>query len=198
MNKQNLSSMSLLIIEDDKPTREHFHEVLEIYFAEVEVVRDGCEALSKIESFMPDIILSDIRMPCLDGISVIKNIKKEDNYQPIIIFCTAFSDKEYLLEAIDIKVDAYLIKPINIQDLLEKIKNALSSFNNINLKYKKLSIREYEVFIDLAKGYKPSEIAKKYGIKAKTISTYRQRIFTKMGFASNAELVSYAIKNQLV
>ena len=196
MNKKKFSSKTLLIIEDDMKAREHLFEILEIYFKQVLSFENGCEALENIETLMPDIILSDIKMPCMDGISFIKKVK-QDSYKPIIILTTAFTKQEYLLEAIDIKVDGYLIKPININLLLEKIANALVSFKNINLKYKILSDREYEVFIHLSKGLKPSEIALKYGIKAKTISTYRIRIFEKMGFSSNAELVSYVIKNKL-
>ena len=197
MNQQKFSSLTLLIIEDDKQTREQFVEVLEIYFKNIVSAQDGCDALEKIKADMPDIIISDIKMPCLDGISLVKQVKNE-TYQPIVILTTAFSDKEYLLEAIDIKVDAYLIKPINIKQLLKKIDNAVESFENINLKYKKLSIREYQVFLDLAAGLKPSEIAQQYDLKSKTISTYRSRIFEKMNFASNAELITYAIKNNLV
>jgi len=196
MSKKKFSSKTLLIIEDNIQAREHLVEILEVYFKKVSSFEDGCNALEQIETLIPDIIISDIKMPCLDGISFIKKVKNE-SYKPIIIFTTAFSDKEYLLEAIDMKVDGYLVKPININILLEKITNALGSFENINLKYKILSDREYEVFLDLAKGLKPLEIALKYGIKAKTISTYRRRIFIKMGFTSTAELVSYAIKNRL-
>jgi DNA-binding NarL/FixJ family response regulator len=68
----------------------------------------------------------------------------------------------------------------------------------IRKQYKILSEREYEVFIDLAKGLKPAQIAQKYEIKSKTVSTYRNRIFEKMSFKSNADLVKYAIKNNLV
>lgn len=194
---KNFSSKTLLIIEDNKQAREYLVEILDLYFKQVSSFENGCDSLENIEILMPDIIISDIKMPCMDGISLIKRVK-QDNYKPIIILTTAFSEKEYLLEAINIKVDGYLIKPIDINILLEKITNALvDSFENINLKYKMLSDREYEVFIDLSKGLKPSEIALKYNVKAKTISTYRRRIFEKMGFTSNAELVSYVIKNKL-
>ena len=197
MSKQNFSSTTLLITEDDKRTREHFVEVLEMYFKKVIAAEDGCDALTKIASNIPDIIISDIKMPCLDGISLIKEVKNK-TYRPIVIFTTAFSNQEYLLEAINIHADAYLIKPINVHKLLEKISDSIDSYDNINLKYKKLSSREYEVFLNLAAGLKPAEIAQQYDVKPKTISTYRRRIFEKMGFHSNAELITYALKNHLV
>ena len=196
MNTEKLSTKTLVILEDELQAREYLYDILKLYFKEVISFCDGCEALDKIHDIMPDIVVSDIKMPCLDGISFMKKIVTKE-YQPILILTTAFSDKEYMLDAIDLKVAGYLIKPINIDMLLDKIDNALISFDNINLKYKQLSKREYEVFIDISKGLKPSEISIKYDVKAKTISTYRRRIFKKMGFSTNAELISYRIKNKL-
>jgi len=196
MNEESFSSLTLLIVEDNEEAKKIMVDVLTSYFKEIRASNNGCEALEIINSFMPDIIITDIEMPCLDGISLIKRIKT-DIYKPIVIFTSAFSDSEYLLDAIDIKVDGYLIKPTNIELLLEKIKVASNSFENINLKYKKLSSREYEVFLDISIGLKPLKIASKYNVKPKTISTYRQRIFEKMGFRTNAELISYVIKNRL-
>ncbi len=197
MTSKKFSSMSVIVIEDNKETRKHLVDLLQIYFSTVSSAVDGCDGLEKIELLTPDIIISDIKMPCLNGIEMVKKVKTQ-SYKPIIILSTAFSDKEYLLEALDIRVDAYLIKPINIQILLSKIEESLYSFVSSDLKYKKLSGREFEVFLDLAKGLKPSEIAVKYSIKAKTISTYRNRIFEKMSFTTNAELIAYAIKNKFI
>ena len=61
----------------------------------------------------------------------------------------------------------------------------------------KLSKREFEVFIDISKGMKPGLIAQKYNVKAKTIGTYRKRILEKLNLHSNAELIRYAIKQDL-
>lgn len=189
--------MSLLIVEDDKNTRKHLVSVLDLYFNKVLVATDGCEGLEKIEMFAPDVIISDIKMPYMDGIEMIKQVKNE-LYRPIIIFTTAFSDQKYLLDALELKVDAYLIKPINIKILLDKIEDSLDSLRVKDLRYKKLSAREYEVFLDLARGLKISEIAAKYNVKPKTISTYRNRIFEKMSFKTNAQLITYVIKNDLI
>ncbi len=197
MINQEFSSMSVIVIEDNKETRKHLVDLLQIYFGTVLFAVDGCDGLKKIELLTPDIIISDIKMPCLNGLELVKKVRSKD-YDPIVILSTAFSDKEYLLEALNIRVDAYLIKPINIDTLIKKIENSLSHFTPLDLKYKKLSVREFEVFLDMAKGLKPSEIAFKYNVKAKTISTYRNRIFEKMSFSTNAELIAYAIRNKLI
>jgi DNA-binding NarL/FixJ family response regulator len=197
MINKKLLSMTLLIVEDNEISSKQLKETLSLYFEKIFVAVDGCDAIEKIKEFSPDIIISDIRMPCLDGIEMIKQVKSK-TYKPIIIITTAFSDSTYLLDALDMKVDAYLIKPIDIHQLMKKIEESIGCVSGNDLRYKILSQREYEVFLDLAAGKKPSEIAQQYNIKAKTISTYRNRIFKKMAFNSNAELISYAIKNNLI
>jgi len=196
MNKAMLS-MSVIVIEDDTNTKKQLVELLKLYFSKVISANNGCDGVKKIEEYKPEIIISDIKMPCLDGIEMIRKIKNK-HYKPIVLLTTAFSEQEYLLGALDINVDAYLIKPIDIKILMQKITENLDIKESKDLRYKKLSKREYEVFLDLAKGLKSSEIALKYGIKAKTVSTYRNRIFEKMSFHSNAELVKYAVENDLI
>jgi len=197
MINPKLLSMSLLIVEDNDNARKQLIDTLSLYFNNIIFAKDGCEGIEQIKDFMPDIIVSDIKMPCLDGIDMVKKATNS-SYKPIIIFTTAFSDQEYLLDALDLRVDAYLIKPINITTLINKIIESSDSLEINDLRYKRLSQREFEVFLDLAKGLKTSEIASKYEVKPKTISTYRNRIFEKMSFKSNAELITYAIKNNLI
>jgi len=197
MMNQEISKMSLLVVEDNKSTNKELVELLGFYFSNVISAIDGCDGVEQIGRYHPDIIISDIKMSCLDGIKMVRKVKNK-NYKPIVILTTAFSDHKYLLEALDINVDAYLIKPIDIHVLMEKIKDNIEIAGQEDLRYTKLSKREYEVFIDLAKGIKASEIALKYNIKPKTVSTYRSRIFEKMSFVSNAELITYAVKNNLI
>jgi len=197
MINKKLLSMKLLIVEDNESASKQLKDTLSLYFEKIFIAIDGCDAIEKIKEFSPDIIVSDIRMPCLDGIEMIKQIKSKF-YKPVIIITTAFNDPTYLLDALDLKVDAYLIKPIDIHQLLYKIEESIGCTRDNDLRYKILSEREYEVFLDLARGLKPSEIAQKFDIKPKTISTYRNRIFKKMAFSSNAELIAYAIKNNLI
>lgn len=194
---ETMLSMSLLVVEDDENTKKQLVELLKLYFSRVISAVDGCEGIEKIEEYYPDIIISDIKMSCLDGLEMVRKIKKQ-NYKPIVILTTAFSNQEYLLDALDVNVDAYLIKPIEIKRLMAKIEENIVLPEKKDLRYKKLSKREHEVFLDLARGLKASEIALKYDIKPKTVSTYRKRIFEKMSFGSNADLVTYAIKNGLI
>ena len=195
--------ISILIVEDDTNTIEELKEVLSLYFKFVYTAKDGCEGFELIKKYHPDIVLTDIQMPCMSGVEMLQEVKKT-NLNSIFMFTTAYSDTNYLLNAIDIKVDAYLIKPLNISTLLEKIATALDEKNRVapvsknQLLHKKLSKREYEVFLDVAKGIKPINIAQKYDVKPKTISTYRNRILEKMGVTSNSDITRYAIANNLI
>lgn len=211
MNKKPYPNLSVLVVEDEISIREEFQDFLDFYFGFVHVAVDGCNGLELIDKYHPDIIITDINMPCMNGLEMMEEAKKI-SANSIFIFTSAFSDTKYLLKAIDIKADSYIIKPIRLNTLLEKIKELLKNrviadeenthstdtISQNKLLHKSLSSREYEVFIDIAKGIKPNNIAQKYGVKSKTISTYRKRILEKMCFNSNAEIIRYAIENRLI
>lgn len=210
MKSKLYQGLSILIVEDEPESMEELQYVMELYFGFVYSAADGCKGLELIEKYHPDIVFTDIDMPCMNGVDMLKEAKKISS-NSIFIFATAHNDTEYLLSAIDLKVDAYLIKPVQLDILLEKLENILEDrvlltaddkgenrISESKLLHQGLSKREYEVFLDIAKGIKPNHIAQKYDIKPKTISTYRKRIFEKMQLNSNAELIRYAITNHLI
>lgn len=88
--------------------------------------KDGEEGYELYKKYKPDIILTDIKMPKLDGISLAKKIRKEDPKTKIII-STAFSDKEYLIEAIELNLEKYIIKPLSNRNLLPALSKAIQS-----------------------------------------------------------------------
>ena len=200
----------VLIVEDELESMEEMQDIMELYFGFVYSASNGCEGLELIEKYHPDIIFTDINMPCMNGMDMLKEAKKI-SANSIFIFATAHNDTDYLLSAIDTKVDAYLIKPVQLDILLEKLENILKDrvlataddkdknrISESKLLHQGLSKREYEVFLDIAKGIKPNNIAQKYDIKSKTVSTYRKRILEKMCLNSNAEIIRYAITNHLI
>lgn len=202
MKSKLYHDLSVLIVEDDLNARVEVIDVLELYFGFVYSAKDGCEGLELIKKFHPDVIVTDISMPCMNGLEMMietKNSTKSSNF----IFTTAYSDPKYLLDAINNQAFAYLVKPIKFDILLEKIAemlifNQLPENDAVQNLHTLLSPREYEVFLDIAKGLKPNNIALKYEVKTKTISTYRKRILEKMCFNSNAEIIHYAVTNKLV
>ena len=134
-----LKKLNALYVEDEKDIREPFSFLLKKYFKNVYVGKNGKEGLELFEKYNPDIVITDIRMPVMDGIEMSKKIK-EINPQALIIVITAFSDTDYLQKAIDIGIDAYLTKPIELDKLFIK----LNFFANI-IKNKK----EKEEFFNL-------------------------------------------------
>jgi len=197
MDNLDFSSLKIMLVEDEKRAAEHLHSILKLYFEHITLAFNGCEAIEHIKKKMVDIIIMDIKMPCMDGLKVIEEIQKLKK-SPAIIITSAYSQSEYLLDAIDKHVHSYLVKPINIEKLVEKIKEASLLLNHHSNKHAILSKREYEIFIYLAQGFSLKETAEQFGISQKTVSTYKKRIFEKMNFHSLSELVRYALLNNLI
>lgn len=133
--------MSILIAEDDMRLRQLYVEYLSLFFNTVYESKDGKEALCIYKDKLPDIIISDINMPKLDGLSLIKEIRKKDQTTPIVIL-SAYADQEILLEAVKLHLFEYVVKPVDSQELKELI---FSMIKKIHLK------REYIYMVD---GYK--------------------------------------------
>ena len=115
-----VKNLTCLYVEDDEVIRESFSLMLKRYFKELYIAQNGEVGLNLYKEKNPDIIISDIRMPVMDGIEMAKKIK-EINPNAYIIFITAFSDVEYLKEAIDLGVEGYLTKPLDKKALIKKL-----------------------------------------------------------------------------
>jgi diguanylate cyclase (GGDEF)-like protein len=120
---------TILFIEDDQNVQTEMLDILEYYCKKVYTANNGQEGLDLYIKYKPDIIMSDIRMPIMDGLTMIKKVKQIDE-QAHIIFITAFSDFNYLEEAIKLQIDGYLVKPVDL-DKLDILIQKLA--NNINL-----------------------------------------------------------------
>lgn len=128
-----LSNLTVLYVEDEDNLRAALQNAIGDEFSEFIVARDGSEGLKKFKKFKPDIVITDISMPICDGLQMSKEIKKLSREIPIVIL-SAFSEKERLLEAIDVGIDKYLIKPIDPDELINIlcfIANDLLSINDL-------------------------------------------------------------------
>lgn len=122
---------TVLYAEDDEQTRDNYTELFQFYFSEVYSAKDGQEALKIFFDKRPKIVILDINMPIIDGLTVAKKIKDIDNDVKIIML-TALSEKEQFLDAIKIQVNDYLIKPIKIEDLENTIFNVIDKIKEDN------------------------------------------------------------------
>lgn len=113
----DLSKMTVLFVEDEQNIRDALENAIGDEFASFIVARDGDEGFKKFQKYKPDIVITDIMMPIKDGLEMSKEIKKISRNTPIVVV-SAFDEKERLLQAIDIGVDKYLIKPIDADELM--------------------------------------------------------------------------------
>ncbi len=106
-----LKKHSILYVEDELEIQANIAEYLGNYFEHVYLAADGKEALDQYNSHHPDVLLLDINLPGIDGLSVAKEIRKKDRAVKIIML-TAFTEREKLLKATELKLTKYLIKPV--------------------------------------------------------------------------------------
>jgi DNA-binding response OmpR family regulator len=111
---------TLLYAEDDQESRENYAFILQKYFSDIYLAQNGKEALSLYYEKHPDILLLDISMPLLNGLDLVKTIRKDDPDTHIIML-SAHSDREKLLSAVNLKLEAYLLKPVDDTLLKETI-----------------------------------------------------------------------------
>lgn len=113
-----LRNKTILFAEDDNTARALTKDSLDILFKKVITAKDGQEALEKYADEKPDMILTDIKMPNMDGLEFIGEVRKYDLNTPIILF-TAHSEQKYLVKAINLLIDGIIIKPAKLNDMLE-------------------------------------------------------------------------------
>ena len=143
----SVNNFTLLYVEDDNDTQEQMKMLLEDSVKEFYQAYDGEEGLKVFREKQPDIVLTDINMPLLDGLSMASKIKDIDKDQPIMLM-SAFDDKKHLLKAIEIRIDAFVTKPINmniLENSLIDIANKLQTRYEIELKEKQHKEKLYKL-----------------------------------------------------
>ena len=116
-----LNNFTILYVEDDIDTQELIVDILQCYFKEVFVASDGQEGLKLYKEESPDIVLSDISMPIMDGLEMSGAIK-ELNPQQLIALFTAFNEPEYLKRAAELGIDTYIMKPLDEKQFFNSLK----------------------------------------------------------------------------
>ena len=113
-------NLKVLYIEDNKDTRISFVGLMDNFFDDIVTAIDGMDGLEKFKNDSYDLIITDIRMPKLNGIEMIKKIKEIENNIPIIV-TTAHQETELLIDCIKCGVDGYLLKPIEYKQFQQTI-----------------------------------------------------------------------------
>ena len=120
----------VLLVEDEEDAREILSFYLDTVFDEVQIACDGQEGLELYEKAYNDnktfdLVLTDIQMPKLDGLSMIENITKINENQKFIIV-SAYKDEEYLFKSINLNVISYFVKPLEVKNMMEMLKKVKS------------------------------------------------------------------------
>lgn len=121
MDLNSIKDCVILYVEDEVSVQNQTKMILDDFVKEVKVASDGEEGLKIALEEKVDIIITDIMMPNKNGIDMLKELKYTHNKEIPAIITTAFTETEYLMEAISLKVDGFITKPINIKDLINTV-----------------------------------------------------------------------------
>lgn len=210
-------STKVMIADDHSLIREGLKQLLE-FDGSIQVVAEaanGIECLDILEDSMPDILLLDINMPEKNGLEVLIEIKKKE-YDVKVLILTVHNELEYLLKAVDIGVDGYILKDSKSAELKRAIQSVLSGENYIQAslipalnnrlanrdidkdKIDSLTSRELEVLIQVANGMINKEIATSLNISERTVKNHVSNIFKKIDVSDRTQAAVFAIKNNII
>jgi two-component system, NarL family, invasion response regulator UvrY len=209
--------MLRILIADDHPV---FRRGLKQIIAEtsdmvvVDEAADGREALRKAATGDYDVLLLDITLPFTNGVEVLSRLQNERPALPVLVL-SMHPEEQYAVRALRAGASGYLTKESAPEELVAAIRKVSSGGKYVSaslaerlaaivqrdgevLPQETLSHREQQVMCLIASGKTVSEAARELSLSVKTITTYRARILEKLSVKNNAELMRYAIKNQLV
>ncbi|MCI8860824.1 MAG: response regulator transcription factor [Lachnospiraceae bacterium] len=207
----------IIIADDHSMVREGLKQLLELD-GDIRVIGeagDGEDCLKILQKKMPQILLLDIDMPNMNGLEVLKRIKK-DKMDLKVIILTVHNEIEYLLKAVEIGIDGYILKDSDSAELREAIFTVLSGEsyiqpsmlpmleskiiqrNNDQAKIDLLTRRELEVLKLLSVGLYNKEIGEKLEISERTVKNHISSIFRKINVTDRTQAAVFSIKNNLV
>ena len=188
---------------------------------DVEVVgeaADGAEALLLCERLNPDIVVMDLSMSGMDGVTATRELARRrgpSGTTPRVLVLTMHDEEEYLIPLLEAGASGYVVKEAASTELLDALRLVAAGRTYVRpsathvlaegwarraqqvetrTRYDLLSERERAVFLLIAQGYTPTQIGERLHISAKTADTYRRRINDKLGIAERAEYVRHALE----
>lgn len=212
-----IEKIKILIVDDHAVLREGIKAVLELRneFTIVGEADSGFKACEFATSLKPDIILMDIKMEQMDGIKASRNIKYL-NPEIKILLLTMYEEAEYILEALKIGIEGYILKLSDMDKVINAIKIIMDDETYYDPKITKsiaeikrdpvkkierseifkkyeLTPREIEIAFLLVDGLSTREVSEKLNLSTFTISNHKKNIFTKLKISRFSELINFAI-----
>lgn len=212
-----MEKINVMIVDDHSLIREGLKQLLE-FDGTIKVVGEasnGIECLEKITICNPDVLLLDINMPEMNGIEVLKKMK-ENGTQIKVLILTVHNEMDYLMKAVDIGVDGYILKDSESSELKKAIRAVKDGENYIqpslipalnsqlvNRDFDKdlissLTNRELEVLVQVANGMFNKEIATNLNISERTVKNHISNIFKKIDVSDRTQAAVFAIKNNII
>jgi len=145
-NWRPLKALSVLYVEDDDDIRPQLELFLSRWVGNLLVATNGKEGLEKYVAHQPDLVITDIQMPAMDGLAMAEEIKRLAPTTPILV-TTAYSDQDYFLRAFDIGIDKYVLKPVNTDILLATLANSAQPL----LQHREIEQKNHELAEQAAK-----------------------------------------------
>jgi len=194
--KQELKMLSILYVEDEEMTRKTFERSLNRMFGTIHQAENGRIGLEIFQKEKIDIVLTDVNMPEMDGLEMSKEIKKIDRRVPIIV-SSAYNDSHFLMNAIDIGIEHYITKPVDMRRFRQKLEEIAINFYNKRLydEHKKRVELEQKLFSTVLDSQ--STIAILF-TKSDEILFLNKKFFSTFGFSSIEDFKSnFSNINQL-
>lgn len=129
--KQVLKYLKVLYLEDDDAIRNHVKNTLAYFIDNVMAASSAEEALVLYTENKPDLIITDIDMQGMNGLEFVKKVREQENFIPIIII-TAYKTENFLLEALTLQIDNYIIKPVTLDVLVKAVETAAQRILELN------------------------------------------------------------------
>jgi len=207
--------VNVLIADDHAVVRSGLRQ----FFASTEDIRvaaeaaTGDEVLVLVRKGVCDVVLLDIALPDLNGLEVLKRVKRERPDLPVIIF-SMYSEDEFAVPALNAGASGYLNKDSPPGQILTALRAVATDARYVSpappgkllagtvrrgkrLPHEALSAREMEVLLLLSKGIPLTKIGETLHVSVKTVSTYRSRVLEKLAIQSNAEVTRYVMQHKL-
>lgn len=154
--RSEAENLTILVVEDDPILNEELAELLAMFFKEVFSAKNGVEGFAKFQELQPDIILSDITMPKMNGVELSSNVRQIDKDQPIVIL-SGHRELHFLNQLVEIGVTNFVPKPYELQELLYKLVD-VSSKVNIRKKLVQAQMQAADGFGDLGDLFTEEEL----------------------------------------
>ncbi len=203
----------LLVVDDEPNLLRAVEAVLRGEGFEITTARSGREALVAVAQSLPDLIVSDVRMPGMDGFQLARKLRASTHSALVpIVFLTAKDETEDRIEGFQSGVDVYLTKPFEPDELVAVIKSVLQRVERtrstiarlvgseeketVFVRDEALTEAEWRVAETVARGLSNKEIAEELNLSVRTIENHVSRILAKKNFTNRVEIARHIISNK--